>query len=98
MLMAMQLRPRYDLGDGATLLLRFCILSKKSEDQLVYIQLNVNIQRKWTAMLQLAIMIQTYYVGLRGPGKKEVVGGPKGSRSVHGYPQTDGYNFCTMAN
>ena len=38
------------------LLLRLGNLSKKSEVQLIYVQLNVNYRRDQVAMLQLAIM------------------------------------------
>ena len=50
--MAMQLRPCYDKGDGATLSLRFCILSI----QLTYVHLYVNDICAQVAILQLAIM------------------------------------------
>ena len=62
----------------------------KPEVQLVYVQLNVNIQRKWTAMLQLAIMNHRFII-LDYEVKQDGGGRPKGSGSVHGYPQTKGY-------
>ena len=51
-LMTLQLRPCFDQGDGATLSLRSYIPSIKSETQLIYVQLNVNIQRKWIDALK----------------------------------------------
>ena len=67
----------------------------KSEVQLVYVQLDVKIQRKGTAMLQLAIMnyrliMLDYEFQVRRRRR------PKGFGSVHVYPQTDGYNLGTM--
>ena len=62
-LMAMQLRPCYDLGDAVTLLYRFYI---KYDVHLIYVLLNVGKKmdrHAQVAMHQLAIMDHIHYVG-----------------------------------
>ena len=64
----------------------------RSEVHLIYVPLNVNDIRDQVAVLQLAIMNLDDW-----RSRQDVVGGPKGPRSVYDYPKTDGYNVGTMA-
>ena len=78
-----------------TLLYPFYI---KSEVQLIYVQLNVNDRHTQVAMLQLAIMNHRLIMLAIMNSRQDRGWGPKGSGSVHGYPQTHSYNFGTMTN
>ena len=98
--MAMQLRPCYDLGDGAMLSLRFFIISLyiESEVQLISVLLNVNDRCAQVAMLQMAIMNHILIMLGHKRYRQDGVGRPKGPGSVQHYPQTDGYSVGTMTN
>ena len=82
--------------------LRFCcafvFFLYNTEVQLIYVQLNVNDRRAQVAMLQLAIMNHRLIMLDDRRSRQDGVEGPKGPGSVHGYPQTDGYNVGTMGN
>ena len=81
-------------------LLYLCYI--KSEIQLIYVQLNVNIQKKWIGTLKSLCFswpiwttdLVCWMMKTRQGGGK----GQKGSGSVHAYPQTEDYNLGTMTN
>ena len=97
-LMALQLRPCYDLGDGATLSLRFFIIS-------IY-----NLKFNWFMSSWMSTIDALKSLCFSWPlwttdilcwmirSRHDGGGGAHGPGSVHDYPQTDGYNFGTLTN
>ena len=96
--MALQLRPCYDLGDGATLSLRFCIIP-------IY-----NLKFNWFMSSWMSTIEGLKSLCFIWPlwttdilcwmirSSQDGGGGPHGLVSVHDYPQSDRYNFGTMTN
>ena len=64
----------------------------------MYVQSNANNRHAQVAMLQLAIMNNRLIMLDDRRSRQDGLVGPKGSRPVHDYLQTDGYNVGTMTN